>query len=139
MSVSSVSGAQPPFQPNPQDAAFRSAIQQLASAIGSGDLATAQKAYSTLTTLQQQNGAPQGGPQGAPGGGQDPFSQFLTKIGGDLSAGNIAGAQGDLASFQKAAAGHHHHHHGGGHAAAPDANASPAPPPASSKAVDITA
>ncbi len=141
MSVSAVSGVQPAFQPNPQDTAFRSAITQLTSAIGSGDLATAQKAYSTLTTLQQNAGPPPGAPAGGPNGGQDPFSQLLTKIGGDLSSGDISGAQSDLASFQKAAASHHHHHHGGG--GAPPAASSPAAPAAtptsSSNAVDVTA
>ncbi len=138
MSVSGVSGGQPPFQPNPQDTAFRSAVQQLTNAIGSGDLATAQKAYASLTALQQGAGAPTD-----PSGGQNPFSQLLTKIGGDLTAGNISGAQGDLASFQKAAASHHHHHHGGGakpaaagDAAPPASTATPATP---SSGVDITA
>lgn len=143
MSVSAVSSVQPPFQPSPQDTAFRSALTQLTSAIGSGDLATAQKAYSTLTTLQQNAGPPPGAPAGGPGAGQDPFSQLLTKIGGDLASGNISGAQGDLAEFQKTAAAHHHRHHGGGGAppaaGGPAAPAAPAAPPASSNAVDITA
>ena len=138
MSVSSVSATPPPFQPKPQDTAFRSAIQSLTSAISSGDLTSAQKAYSTLTTLQQQAGAPPAGPDGA----QNPFSQLLTKIGGDLSSGNISGAQSDLASFQKAAASHHHRHHGGGGAAPAASSATAAPASTtstSSNAVDITA
>ena len=142
MSVSAVSGVQPPFQPSPQDTAFRSAITQLTSAIGSGDLGTAQKAFAALGALQQTAGpppgAPAGGPGGGPSGGQDPFSQLLTKIGGDLSSGDIAGAQSDLAAFQKAAAGHHHHH-GGGAAPAPASPAAPAATSSSSNAVDITA
>ena len=138
MSVSGVSGVQPPFQPNPQDTAFRSAIQSLTTAIGSGDLATAQKAYASLTALQQSAGQPTGGP----GGGQDPFSQLLTKIGGDLASGDISGAQGDLAAFQKTAASHHPRHPGGPPPGA-DGDAAPAPaaaaPTTSSKSVDITA
>ena len=138
MSVSGVSGAQPTFQPNPQATAFRSAIQSLTSAIGSGDLASAQKAYASLTALQQSAGQPGGAPGGGPNGGNDPFSQLLTKIGGDLASGNISGAQGDLATFQKAAAGHHHRHHGG--VPAPAADAAPAATTSSSSSsVDITA
>jgi len=137
VSISAVSGGPPPFQPNPQDAAFGSAIQQLTSAISSGDLATAQKAYSTLTTLQQSSGQTSG-----PGGSDNPFNQLLTKIGGDLAAGNISGAQGDLESFKKTAAGHHHHHHGGGAGAGqtpPASTAAATTSTSSTNSVDITA
>jgi hypothetical protein len=116
MSISPVSGG-PVYQPQSQNTGFRSAFQQLTSAISSGDLQSAQQAYSTLSGLQQ----------GQPNA-NSPFAQFLSQLGSDLSSGNIAGAQQDLQAFQKAH-GHHHHHHaqsgddndgdGGGGAAGP--------------------
>jgi hypothetical protein len=74
-------------------------MQQLTSAISSGDLQGAQSAYSTLTNLQQSSGNSTS--NGA-------LSQFLTSVGADLGKGDLTTAQSDLSTFQKAQGGHHH-------------------------------
>jgi hypothetical protein len=100
MSVSSISSATPASPPAAQDSSFRTAMQQLTSAIGAGDVKGAQTAYAALTSLQQGSG------QSASSG---PLAQLLSGIGADLSKGDITTAQSALTTF-KAAHGKHHHH-----------------------------
>ena len=100
MSVSGISGSTPIYQPPAQDTSFRTAFQQLTSAIGSGDLQAAQSAYASLSNLQQGTGQ---------SGSQGPMAQFLSSIGNDLNSGSITSAQSNLATFQKAHGGGHHH------------------------------
>jgi hypothetical protein len=100
MSVSSISGATPPNPPSAQDSSFRTAMQQLTSAISSGDMKGAQTAYATLTNLQQNSGQ---------SNSTGPLAQFLSTIGADLSKGDLTTAQSDLTSFQAAHGKHHHH------------------------------
>ncbi len=95
MSMTGISGATPVNQPPQQDSGFRSAFQQLTSAIGSGDLDAAQKAYAAL-----QSQAP---PKG-------PLADALSSIGDALGKGDISGAQSSLAAMRQAH-GHGHHHH----------------------------
>jgi hypothetical protein len=99
MSVTSVSNTTAANPPSAPDSSFRTAMQQLTSAISSGDLQSAQSAYATLTNLQQGSGA---------SNANSPMGQFLSSIGADLSKGDITTAQSDLTTFQKAHAGHHH-------------------------------
>jgi hypothetical protein len=75
-------------------------MQQLTSAIGSGDVTGAQTAYATLTSLPQASGQ---------ANSNSPLGQFLSSIGTDLSKGDITTAQSALTTF-KAAHGKHHHH-----------------------------
>jgi hypothetical protein len=99
MSISSVSGSSSPPQPPAQDSAFRTAFQQLTTAISSGDTQGAQSAYATLSQLQQSSGN---------ANSNNPVSQFLSTIGNDLQNGDISTAQSDLTAFQQQRASHHH-------------------------------
>jgi hypothetical protein len=115
MSISSVSGAQPPYafgaqNPNQQD------FQSLVQAVKSGDLNAAQQAFTAFS----QN-APQ--TQGRSGG---PFQQAIQAIGSALQSGDISGAQSALQGLQKGHHGGGHHHHGGGAAPAASSASSPA-------------
>jgi outer membrane protein assembly factor BamD (BamD/ComL family) len=93
MSVTGISNTSPTNSPSSPDSNFRTAMQQLTSAISSGDLKGAQSAYATL---QQSSGK---------GGSTGPMAQFLSSIGADLSKGDLTTAQSTLSTFQKT---HHH-------------------------------
>lgn len=69
-------------------------FKNLMSAVQSGDLASAQKAYAAL-------GAGQGAAQG---------NSPLAQIGKALQSGDIVGAQKVAQHMQAQRAGHHHHH-----------------------------
>jgi hypothetical protein len=97
MSVSSISNTTP-AQPPAQDSSLRTAMQQLTSAISSGDVKGAQTAYATLTNLQQTSGQ---------SNSTGPLAQFLSSIGADLSKGDLTTAQSDLTTFQAAHGKHH--------------------------------
>jgi hypothetical protein len=109
-------------------------MQQLTSAISSGDLQGAQSAYATLSNLQQSSGA---------GGSNGPLGQFLSSIGADLSKGDMTTAQSDLTTFQKAHGGHHHKPPSSGTDASSTTDASSAnastPQTTSSNILDISA
>jgi hypothetical protein len=96
MSVTGISNASPMTSSTGPDSSFRTAMQQLTSAISSGDLKGAQSAYATLTNLQQSSGK---------GASTGPMAQFLSSVGDDLSKGDLTTAQSALSTFQKA---HHH-------------------------------
>jgi DNA-binding FadR family transcriptional regulator len=96
-------------------------FKQLASALQSGDLAGAQKAYSALQQLQQNN---QPGGQQQASSGNNPIQNDFAALGQALSSGDLAGAQTAFsqlqtdmkAAFQNGASGgvesaHHGHHH----------------------------
>ena len=107
-------------------------MQQLTSAIGSGDVTGAQTAYATLTSLPQASGQ---------ANSSGPLGQFLSTVGADLNKGDISSAQSTLTTF-KAAHGKHHHH------AAPPAtgtdsssnasNTATTPVTASSNTIDVS-
>lgn len=99
MSVTGISNTSPMPSSSGPDSSFRTAMQQLTSAIGSGDLTGAQSAYTTLTNLQQSSGK---------GGSTGPMADFLSSVGADLSKGDITTAQSALSTFQKAHGSHHH-------------------------------
>jgi hypothetical protein len=99
MSVSSISSATPANPPPAQDSSFRTAMQQLTSAISSGDVKGAQTAYATITSLQQNSGQ---------SNSTGPMAQFLSSVGASLDKGDITTAQSDLTTM-KAAHGKHHH------------------------------
>ncbi|MDB5494559.1 MAG: hypothetical protein JWP86_1896 [Phenylobacterium sp.] len=99
MSVSSIS-ASAPAAPPAQNSAFRNAFQQLTTAIGSGDLQTAQQAYATITSLQPQQGS---------GPSNGPMATLLSTLGQALTSGDLTSAQSSLADFQKSHGQHHHH------------------------------
>jgi hypothetical protein len=110
MSISSVSSTTPAYQP-PQQDPTRQSFQQLTQALQSGDLASAQGAYTTLIQNQPAQGA-----NGA-SNSSNPFQQGLASIGAALQSGNLSGAQQALQTLQgqmKGAHHGHHHHHGAG-------------------------
>jgi hypothetical protein len=134
MSISSISSATPISPPPPaQDSSFRTAMQQLTSAIGSGDVTGAQTAYATLTSLPQASGQ---------ANSSGPLGQFLSTVGADLNKGDISSAQSTLTTF-KAAHGKHHHH-AAPPATATDSSSSSAtstattPATASSNTIDVS-
>jgi hypothetical protein len=100
-------------------------FKQLASALQSGNLAGAQKAFKALQQLQQSN---QSGGQSSNGqsasSSNNPIQNDFVALGQALSSGNLSGAQSDFSQLQSAmqAAGsngasggtqsaHHGHHH----------------------------
>ena len=110
-------------------------MQQLTSAISSGDLKGAQSAYATLSNLQQASGA---------NSANSPMGQFLSSVGADLSKGDITTAQSDLTTFQKAHGGHHHKPAAGARASAASRRPTPRRPTTrprrgSSNILDISA
>jgi hypothetical protein len=99
MSVTGVSNTSTVPSSTQPDSGFRTALQQLTSAISSGDLKGAQSAYATLTNLQQSSGK---------NASTGPMAQFLSSVGADLSKGDLTTAQSALTTFQKAHGSHHH-------------------------------
>jgi outer membrane protein assembly factor BamD (BamD/ComL family) len=120
MSVSATSTT--PAQPPPQNSAFRTAFQQLTTAINSGDLQAAQKAYDTL---QQASGS--SAPQG-------PMAQLMASIGDALNSGKLDDAQSALTAFQQA----HPHKHHAKPAAAADSDSAPPPVASGSNQIDVS-
>jgi len=110
-------------------AAFKQRKQDfstLSSALNSGDLQGAQKAFAALQQDQQaiqQNRGAQGADQDGDNDGSKTSSsasqrnQDMTALGSALNSGDLKGAQQALANLQQdmqaSRAGHHHHHHGG--------------------------
>jgi outer membrane protein assembly factor BamD (BamD/ComL family) len=125
-------------------------FSQLGSALQSGDLASAQKAFTDLQSLQ-----PGGTAQGSGGAATNSTnnssgntsSNDFAALGQALQSGNLTDAQNAFAKIQSDMqahkGGHHHHHHGGG--AVSSANVStPTPTPTQSTAspgstINITA
>ncbi len=83
------------------------AMNSLDQALGSGDLTSAQTAFSALQSL-----APQGGK--APGGSDSPFAKDMAAVSSALQSGDMATAQSAFATLKQDMAAHKgHHHHGG--------------------------
>ena len=84
--------------------AFRQDFSQLTRALQSGDLSSAQSAYTTLSSSPLAQG-------------NNPFAQAIQQIGQYLKDGDLADAQKALAALQQQMQTHgHHHHHGGAQA-----------------------
>ena len=84
------------------------AMNSLDQALSSGDLTSAQSAFSALQSL-----APQGGK--APGGSDSPFAKDMAAVSSALQSGDMATAQSAFATLKQDMAAHKgsHHHHGG--------------------------
>ena len=87
---------------------MREAMEQLQSALNSGDLDGAKKAYQTIQSLAPQDGKQK--PQG--NSGSDPFKA----LGDALDSGDLDAAKKAMAQIQS-----HRAHHHGRHAQAADA------------------
>lgn len=120
MSISGVSGTS--SAQAAQASSFqqrRSDFQALSSALKSGDLSSAQSAFSALTADAPANG------------GNSKIADAFKAVGQALQSGDVAGAQKAFASLQstlQGAHGHHHHHHGGGASASGGASSSSTTP-----------
>lgn len=92
----------------------RADFQQLAQALGSGNLGGAQQAFSALDQLLSASSQSQGSPQNGQQGSQNnPFSTDLSAVGQALKSGDLTGAQQAFAQLQKdiqAFLGSHRHH-----------------------------
>lgn len=130
MSISSVSNNANPYTQSLQSSQMSGAFKQrkqdfdaLASALQSGDLAGAQKAFATLQQDTQAMGQAQRG-QGSNSSavsqsGATSMKDLMNQLKQALSSGDLQGAQQAFASLQQnmqanQSQGHHHHHHGGG-------------------------
>lgn len=120
-----VSGIPAPSTNNYQSSSSVSGLQQsfvtLVSALISGNLSSAQQAYSSLNQLQSNGQGPSA---------NSPASQALSRIGQALQSGNLTVAQQALSSLQQAQSGHHHghhSHHGGGESSTVSTNTAPSP------------
>jgi ribosomal protein S20 len=127
--MSTISSITPSYSPQSGGNVFsqrRSEIQQLSSAIQSGDLNAAQQVLSQLQSSMSGYGA--SAATSATQSQGSPFQQMISQVGSALQSGNLSAAQQTLNSFQQLAAsgtgGHHHHRHGGsaGNATASAAN-----------------
>jgi DNA-binding FadR family transcriptional regulator len=111
-------------------------FQQLVSAVNSGDLTTAQQAYTDFT-----NGP---GAKVAQANPDSPIAQALNQIGQALQSGDASGAQKALAALRPHGHGGHHHRtsstQGGTQAGASAAQSSSAADPnAPGATLDVTA
>jgi hypothetical protein len=93
MSISSISSSAPVYQPPQQDPVSQN-FQQLAQALQSGDLSSAQAAYTTLTQNLPNKTADGASSQNTP------FQQGLAALGTALQSGNLSGAQQALQTLQ---------------------------------------
>jgi DNA-binding FadR family transcriptional regulator len=109
-------------------------FQQLVSAVNSGDLTTAQQAYTDFT-----NGP---GAKVAQANPDSPIAQALNQIGQALQSGDAGGAQKALAALRPHGHGGHHHRapsaQGGAQASAAQPSGS-ADPNAPGTTLDMTA
>ncbi|HXZ67809.1 MAG TPA: hypothetical protein VEH07_04395 [Alphaproteobacteria bacterium] len=136
MSVSAVSSNPQIYQPVLQQQSFRQDLQSLTTAVQSGDLASAQKAYATLVSDNPQLASSSGNGSGSP------FQQAISAIGQSLQNSDIGGAQNALSTLQqnmKAHHGHHHHHGDATQNAAATATPASSPLSASSSSIDFLA
>ena len=141
MAISGVSSTINAYQSNVQSTykQRQQDVQNLASALQSGDLPGAQTAFAALQKLRP-GGQTRNGQQG--NSSTSPISRDFSALGNALQSGDIAGAQSAFATLQKdvqslqhgqggsPVGGHHHHHHHGGRT--PEGTATPVSPSASS-------
>lgn len=141
MAISGVSSTINAYQSNVQSTykQRQQDVQNLASALQSGDLPGAQTAFAALQKLRP-GGQTRNGQQG--NSSTSPISRDFSALGNALQSGDIAGAQSAFATLQKdvqslqhgqggsPVGGHHPHHHHGG--STPEGIATPVSPSASS-------
>lgn len=141
MSITGVSQSSGQPVPNTSFQQRNDAFNSLDQALSSGDLSSAQSAFSTLQSL-----APQGGKAPA-GGGDDPMSKDMAAVSAALQSGDLSTAQTAFAQLKTDMAAHKGHHHGKPPAAAASTagtatattSASTSGPIDTSNGVDITA
>ena len=118
MSISSISSVISLYQPtltNWQDnlSQVQQGFQDLATALQSGDLAGAQKAFASLQHLQPNSSAGNQTQNGQQDSGQNTVADFQA-LAQALKSGNLTDAQTAFSKLQQdmqSVQGHHHHHH----------------------------
>ena len=138
MSITGVS--QSPAQPalNTSLQQRNDAFNSLDQALGSGDLTSAQSAFSTLQSL-----APQGGKAPAAGGPNDPMAKDMAAVSSALQSGDMATAQSAFATLKQDMAAHKGHRHSGQSpdaqtAGAADSTAASSPSSSTSGVIDTS-
>lgn len=110
MTVSNITSATNPYQPTGAQNTFRSDFKALQSALGSGDLSSAQQAFATL---QQDN---PNFVQAMLGGNSstqtNPVSAAFQSLQSALKSGDLTGAQNAFTSLTQALQSAHKTHHG---------------------------
>ncbi len=123
MSVQGVSSGTNPYLPNVQSssATMSSNFKNLVNAVQSGDLKSAQNAFSQIEGLLGKTQTPQAVAAPQSSGQQNQLSADFAALGKALQSGDIGGAQDalkklgqDLQPSNSTAKAHHHHHHHGG-------------------------
>ncbi len=167
MTISSVSSGANPYTQGLQSGQVSDAFKQrkqdfsaLSSALQSGDLAGAQKAFSALqqdTQALRQSRSGQGADQDgdndgsktsqasqasqASQNGKTSMQDLMNQLKQALSSGDLQGAQQAFATLQqnRQANGHHHHHHGGAGASNTTSASSTASNASSTSTINTTA
>ncbi len=120
MSVQGISSYTNPYVSSTQSSSstMSSDFSNLVTAIQSGDLKSAQNAFSQIQSLMQSS---QGTTTQQTNGQQSQLSSDFAALGKALQSGDISGAQDalkklgqDMQTQSTGKAHHHHHHHGGG-------------------------
>ncbi len=141
MAVQGVSAGTNPYLSNLQSSSstLATAFQNLTAALQSGNLNSAQNAFSQIQSLMQNSQSSQGATTQQASGQQSQFSADFAALGKALQSGDVSGAQAAFKQLQQDMQSassttkthhHHHHHHGGG---------APSQATASTSAVNSTA
>jgi len=109
MSISGVSSGNNLYQTNISsiNSQRKQDFQNLASALQSGDLASAQKAFAQLQQDGSKVGQAQSSQNSNQSNGQNNPFQALTSA---LQSGDLSGAQQAFSQLQQGMKSHHHHH-----------------------------
>ena len=119
MSIQGVTANAYPYVPNTQSgtSSFGSDFKDLASALQSGDLASAQSAFSEIQGLFSKVQGSQGASGSNVSGKQGQLKSDFDALGQALKSGNTSAAQDAFAKLtqdmQASGKTHRHHHHGG--------------------------
>jgi len=106
MSISGISSMQSPYQPGSQSSAqgLGGYMQQLASALQSGNLSSAQQAYGGVESSLQgiQGSSAASGTSSSQGGSfLSQLQQAMNQIGSDLQSGNLPAAKTAFTNLQQ--------------------------------------
>ncbi len=128
MSIQGVTANTYPYVPNTQSStsSFGSDFKDLASALQSGDLASAQSAFSEIQGLFSNAQSSQGATGSQVGAKQSQLKSDFDALGQALKSGNTSAAQDAFTKLtqdmQASGKAHHHHHHGGQSSVQPTAS-----------------
>jgi outer membrane protein assembly factor BamD (BamD/ComL family) len=141
MTVSSISSQTDLYPTTGAQNSFRKDFKALQSALQSGDLSSAQQAF---TALQKDNPNFAQAMSGSNSSSQtNPVSTAFQSLQSALQSGNLSGAQSAFTSLTQALQsthkGHHHHHHHSAGTQASSASASSTTPSSASGTINTLA